>query len=470
MAKNSLIKNIFLLVSGTTFAQLISVLASPILTRLYTPEEYGMFALFTSISAIFAVVSSLTLEQSIPLPKSNNTASALFKLAITIVIFIALLVSILIVIIYIKDWFLLRSKLSIFILLIPAAVLSTGLLMINNFWAIRNDKYRTISNTKVIQVLTQVVGQILFSFYSGAGLILGYILGVIASSTFLIIMNKKLNNLVRVSKVRVYASLRRYRRFPIFSTWEVLFNAISLHSAPIIFALFFGSANAGLFALSFRIISLPVSVIGTAVGHGLYGKAEELKIVTVAAPLLEKIVINLIKLGLVPFLPIVLFGPEIFSFIFGSNWELAGVLAQYVAIWIVFQLVASPLSAIFPIYEQQVQGLIWQVLLVLLRLAALYIAYLAQDFMLAVILYSAVSAVSYFILLVWVSLLVKIPLSRLLTKVSIAVIKILAGFSPLIVLKLYIGVSPTLIIFLCSISGVILIALHVNELKSILSK
>lgn len=470
MAKSRLLKNVVLLVGGTTLAQLISILASPILTRLYTPEEYGLFALFTSICAIFAIVSSLTLEQAISLPRSNNTASALFKLATITLIFLVVIVVIIVAAAYVENWYSLKSKLNNAMFLIPVVVFFTGLFMISNFWAIRNDNYGKISQARVIQVLIQVVGQILLSIYSGAGLILGYAVGIVFSSSFLLIVNIKLKRLVRVTWVRVFASLRRYRRFPIFSTWEVLFNAISLHSAPIIFALFIGSTSAGLFALSFRIMSLPVSVIGTAVGHGLYGKAVELKNKSFASSLLEKTVVNLFKLAVVAFMPIFLFGPELFSFIFGENWERSGVVAQWIAVWVVFQLVASPLSAIFPIYEQQVQGLIWQVLLVVSRLGVLYIAYLDQSFMLAIILYCSVSAVAYLILLIWVSLLVDISIVRLFSKLGLVMLRMLIGYSPLFFLKFHSEPSQLFAVLMCLLTMVSLVTMYLNEVKFAVSK
>ncbi len=470
MPKTSLLRNVFLLVGGTTLAQLISILASPILTRLYTPEEYGVFALFTSVCAVFAIISSLTLEQAISLPRSNRTASSLYKLANIILIFIVSVVSLFVLAVYFEDCFSVKDKLKETMFFIPVVVFSTGLFMINNFWAIRHNKYGSISQAKIIQTLVQVSSQIFFSFGSGMGLIHGYVLGVLFSSSFLIVANKRLNNVVRVTWIKILASLKRYRRFPIFSTWEVLFNAVSLHSAPVIFALFMGSASAGLFALSFRIMSLPVSVIGTAVAHGLYGKALELKDKSFASSLLEKTVLNLFKLALFFFAPFFLFGPEIFSFVFGANWEQSGVVAQWITIWVVFQLVSSPLSAIFPIYEQQVQGLCWQVILVFSRLAALYFGFIAQDFMLAIALYCIVSALAYVLLLIWVSLLVDMSISGVFYKLTLIIYRIAVGYTPLFFLKTYNEPSVTLVVFMVLLSIFLLVVLYQKDAKLLVNK
>ena len=465
MVKKSFLKNVLLLVGGTTLAQVISILASPILTRLYTPLEYGVFALFTSVCAIFAIISSLTLEQAISLPHSNNTASGLFKLAVIILICVVTIVLVLTSIAHFGNWDSVRTKFSDSVLLIPIVVFFTGLFMISSFWAIRHNHYENISKAKVVQVLTQVAGQILLSIQTGTGLIFGYMIGIVSSSSYLLLLNRKFNKISRVSWLRVYASLRRYRRFPIFSTWEVLFNALSLHSAPIIFALFMGSANAGFFALSFRIMSLPVSIIGTAVGHGLYGKAADLKSKSFASALLEKIVVNLFNLALVGFIPIFLFAPDLFSFAFGAGWEMSGIIAQWIAIWVVFQLVASPLSAMFPIYEQQVQGLVWQFLLVVSRLGALYLAYLKQDFMLAVALYCCVSAVAYLILLLWVALLVEISIVRLFSKLIFVTTKLLMAFAPLFYMKFNPGTSPVLASIMCLTVVALLATIYRKEVK-----
>ena len=174
MAKNSLLKNVFLLVGGTTMAQLVSVMASPILTRLYSPEEYGTFSLFTSICAIFTIISCLTLEQAIALPKSCITASALYRLALAALVIVVSIVCVVVVGAYTGDWFAIKDKLNTSMLLIPAAVCFTGLFMINNFWAIRNDKYNNISKAKVAKVIVKVSSQLVLSVFSSLGLLWGY--------------------------------------------------------------------------------------------------------------------------------------------------------------------------------------------------------------------------------------------------------------------------------------------------------
>ena len=57
------------LVTGTTLAQIISVLASPLVTRLYGPEAYGLLALFNLITSIIGVIACMRYELAIMLPK-----------------------------------------------------------------------------------------------------------------------------------------------------------------------------------------------------------------------------------------------------------------------------------------------------------------------------------------------------------------------------------------------------------------
>ena len=63
------------LVTGTTFAQIIAVLASPLLTRLYGPEAFGFLALFTSITSIIGVIACMRYELAIMLPKTDEEAA-----------------------------------------------------------------------------------------------------------------------------------------------------------------------------------------------------------------------------------------------------------------------------------------------------------------------------------------------------------------------------------------------------------
>ncbi len=84
--KNNFAKRVSLLIGATAVAQLILILSMPLLTRLYTPEDFGLLAIYSSILAVISVVASLCYESAIPLPKNDETAAHILLLTISILI------------------------------------------------------------------------------------------------------------------------------------------------------------------------------------------------------------------------------------------------------------------------------------------------------------------------------------------------------------------------------------------------
>ena len=92
---NSFFKNVAILVSGASLGQVIIVLSSPIITRLYSPEDFGIFALFSAVLGIVAVVGALRYELAIPLPESENKSKFIVILCFLLMFFLALIIVIL---------------------------------------------------------------------------------------------------------------------------------------------------------------------------------------------------------------------------------------------------------------------------------------------------------------------------------------------------------------------------------------
>jgi O-antigen/teichoic acid export membrane protein len=82
--KSNFTKHVLILVSGTVIAQAISILVTPILTRLYTPEEFGLFAIFVAISSVLGSIANGRFELALLLPKVDKNAFEVFKLGLII--------------------------------------------------------------------------------------------------------------------------------------------------------------------------------------------------------------------------------------------------------------------------------------------------------------------------------------------------------------------------------------------------
>ena len=139
-------KNVVKLISGTAVAQIISVLISPILTRLYTPEEFGIFTIIVSIYAMLALITGGRYEVAILLPKKKSDASNLMILALTINLAFSVLT---LLVILLLDYFWITNKLGIWFFLIPFLVFLVGLVQILNAWFNRRKMYNEIAINKI---------------------------------------------------------------------------------------------------------------------------------------------------------------------------------------------------------------------------------------------------------------------------------------------------------------------------------
>lgn len=84
-------------------------------------------------------------------------------------------------------------------------------------------------------------------------------------------------------------------------------------------------------------------------------------------------------MGLVPFFTIVVFGPWLFALFFGQEWEYAGEYARWMAIWIYFMFISPPSVTATMVLGLQHYILIYELLSIVLRVAALFVGFYLFD-------------------------------------------------------------------------------------------
>jgi lipopolysaccharide exporter len=380
------------LASGTAVAQLLLVLALPVLTRVYTPADYGALAVYSSTLTVLVVLASLRYEAAIPLPEDEAVAGSLLALTFVILAAMAALVSLLVWLA--GDAFISRANVPVlrpYRWLIPVGFLGAGAYQALSYWAIRRREFGRIARTRLSQGVGQVVAQVGLGL-AGAGapgLLVGDVIGRVAGGGGLALralLGRPFKGVTRASLLAVAA---RYRRFPLLTTWSGLLNVGSLQLPSILFSAGFGAAAAGLYALSFKMLVLPTMLVGQAVGQVFLSRAatvarepERLRTVT------ERTALALFAGGLPIFGVVALAGPDLFATVMGSRWEQAGRYAQVLAPWFAVWLVSNPLSGLLSVREWQGSALAFTACEFALRLAALLIGAHRGSPMLAVALLS----------------------------------------------------------------------------------
>jgi lipopolysaccharide exporter len=137
------------------------------------------------------------------------------------------------------------------------------------------------------------------------------------------------------------------------------------------------------------VVFLPLGIVGVAISHVFFQKASDEKHLTGSVTnVVREIQHRLISIGMFPMFILMIIGAELFTFVLGSQWSVAGQYAAILAPWLLFAFVASPLKTIFAVLEKQPVELTFNILILVSRIVGLMIGGLFGDPYLALLLYS----------------------------------------------------------------------------------
>lgn len=394
--RNSLFaRNVAILISGTAISQAIIVLTSPVLSRIYEPAAFGILAVIFSVSAPFIEVASLKYEVAIVQAREEKDAANLVVLSGGIVTAIALLIAAVIAVS--GDWIAEKSGNSAaagLLLVAPALVFCTGWSNVLVSWLNRGRSYVRISASEVCRSVFVIVLQIGWGLYENAarGLALGRLGGLILGLSLFChqVGRQQWAFIVRSFNGRTIRNLaREYRQYPTYDVPREFLISFSASIIPILLAMYFDAASAGLYWFAVRILEAPKTLIGKSVRRVFFRKAVALEQNNeFLLPALIKVTAGLFGLGLIPAAAIILFGPGLFDLVFGSGWREAGVYAQYLILWWLSSFCASAANSLVPILRLQRVTLLLEMFGVGLRLAGLAVGIILGSDILAIALCS----------------------------------------------------------------------------------
>lgn len=379
LPKGQFARNVTVLAGGTAFGQGLVVLASPLLTRLYLPEDFGVLAVYSAILGIIAVVASLRYELAIPLPEDDGAAANLLGLSLTIVIGASVL-SALGVLVWgeiLVTW-LNAAALAPYLWLLPIGVLLTGSYQVLNYWAVREKAFSSIARTKLSQGMGSVFTQVGLGLLGlgPVGLITGQVVGQTAGSTTLatIAWRRSQSALKQLSLSGMAKVAKRYHKFPMFSSLSGFANVLSLQAAVLLLSSFYDPVVTGLYALSHRVLQLPMGIVGSAVSQVFYREAVKAARAGDLPRLVKSTYKNLALIAAVPFTLMLVLAPDLFGLVFGEDWREAGSYTRVLLPWLFLMFLNSPITALIAIFERQQIYLLYDALLLASRIGALYLS------------------------------------------------------------------------------------------------
>lgn len=381
--KSTFVKNVLIMATGTAGAQLITIAMSPIVTRLYGPEAFGIMGAFISLTGIIVPVAALTYPTAIVLPRSDKNAKRLIRLSLYIVMIMAILTGLLIFIIkdYIIDVFHI-GKLEPFLYLIPFVILFAGLVQVLKQWLIRIKQFKVTAKVNLFQSIVVNFGKVGIGLVYPLAVVL--ILSQVAANALRVVMMllfiKKSNYNSEYdlpeSNLSIKELAKKYKDFPLYRAPEEIFSALSINTPILLLTSFFGPATAGFYSIGNMVLSLPSNLIGQSIADVFYQR------ITQAAnngeqisKLIKKTTLALIGIGVIPFGIVILFGPYLFELIFGDIWTVAGEYARWIALASFAIFINKPSVMAIPVLNAQRFYLVFSIIRFATRTVALAIGF-----------------------------------------------------------------------------------------------
>lgn len=403
MPKGQFARNVATLAGGTSLAQFLSVATAPILTRLYSPEEFGVLAAFVSLFTVLLAINSLRYELAIPIAEDNRTAARLVILVFLVVILNAIALAVIFWLFsdQIVAW-LKSPELKPFFWLLVLCLLGAGFYQALTYWALRKKHFLSIAHSRLVQSISLLTVQLGLGLASAGadGLIVGYAVGQIAGNLSLVkmIVREDGSSFRDAHPSAIWETAKRYRRFPLFASWSSLLNVGGLQLPALLLTVIYGPAVAGWFALSQRIIAIPMTIIGNAVSQVYFASASQLvhDDPTALERFFNRTASRLFLAGFLPITFIGLLGPWLFEHILGTEWRVAGEYVQVMAPMFLAQFVVSTLSQTIIILERQDIQSAWDLTRFLMVVGIFVLASALQlDAKLAIGLYSGCMLLTY---------------------------------------------------------------------------
>lgn len=390
------------LVTGTLLARVITIATLPVVTRLYSPEDFTLLATYMSLLSLIGVIACFRLDIAIPLAENEDDAVQLMVLAMFALMLVVCLSSIA-VFSYSNAISELLGKLEIapHLWLLPVGVAMVGTYSIMQHWFTRLRRFAVIARTRVIQAFMGVTAMLSFGWtgITPLGLLLGNALNVGAGGIGLGFhaLRSGDSSLGVISFDKLKAVIRKYYHYIVYSTPEAFLNVFGVQ-VPILLIAAHGEREAGFLFLAMQVTSIPMKLLGSSISQVYVSRAPQRLRDGELSSFTLLVVKRLLLIGAGPLVLVGVFSPVIFPWLFGVEWTRAGEIVPWLVPYMLLQFLASPVSMVMMVTQRQRQLLLLRILTITLRVGALFFAITCLESKFLVELFAIVSALNYGVL------------------------------------------------------------------------
>ncbi|EHJ11755.1 O-antigen translocase [Crocosphaera watsonii WH 0003] len=418
--KSSFVRNVLTLMTGTSLAYGMTAIAEPFIARIYTPDAYGIFAVYFSIVSILSIGVCWRYELAIVLPETEEDSINVLILSLGL----ALITSLIFALIF----FLFSQPLSelfginnlyVLIIIIPISIFITGFYQCISYWLTKTKDFKNLSFFKFLKVFLIIFLQILFGFFykdNNLGLIIAYTLSLGLANLFLgvRVYNKIKFKMVRcLSYQRMFTLMNRYRKYPIYSILPSFLNTSTLRMPVFFLSTFFTASVAGQYSLSMRLLLLPSALVIAEISKVNHQKFVEDKYNKRLSNSMIKAFWLLFCISISGGILIFIFASFIFTSLFGSQWETAAIYTKVLAPSLILRMIVSPLSIVFGIMDRQEVAAGWQIASNITTIAFLGLSLQFNDPLISLYLLCLNDLIMYTIYLLLIFRISHVKLSKL---------------------------------------------------------
>ena len=392
---NRIITQIFTVAGAATVAQLISIAVLPLLSRIYTPADFGVLSVYTSVVGILTMFTGLRYYLAIPLPKQERYARAL--LYVTSVAHCVFVFALLIFAYFAGDYILEKARLNSlqpYLYLIPLGVFATGAYTIATQWAVREGFFSTIGWTRILQAICGNGAKLALGIvgYKPMGLLLGAVVaqGCGSSGIFRASVKKKSLKFT-LSCTDIKRSVIKYRNFPIYDMWTAVINVVGQNMPQLFLSFYYSLNTVGFYTMAASLLSLPISIVGAAVGQVFVQRGAQAKYDGTLASFSEKAYRIMLTLSMYPIMALSLLAPILFSFFLGTQWEKSGWFAIVLSPRVAYSMTYSPLCMLYAVGGRIKESFYHEIVLTIVMLGGLYFGNVFGNPLAAIFVYSVFS-------------------------------------------------------------------------------
>ena len=342
---------------GQLLATVIGFGFAPILSRLYTPEDYGVLASYTAVAVILGMIANLCLSRAVVAEADDDQAYALLGLCLILAAGFAALTLIL-VLLFGMIGFAGLEQLGFWLFLLPATVLASGTGSALLGWANRRHRYRLMSVYQLVNVIGTSGGALVLAWagFGARGLMTGYFIGQFAALLCVWIGNRDvLPSLRRLTWARMKRAGAAHRNYMIWTTPTALIENIS-SSSPVLLLSLWGNmlAIVGHYNRARGLLMMPMGMLGSSIAQVFFRRAaQDMARDGHCRPIFWKLVAGMTAISLPSFTVLALIAPQLFTFVLGPQWGEAGHIARILAPVMALQLIVMPAAKVLWLYGHQ---------------------------------------------------------------------------------------------------------------------